>query len=284
VEKFLFYQPKSDGLEEKLEAFFSSPVVSELFLKEYEKSFNMNNFSADLIDFFHFLHENGLLEAPETESYSPVRNKDLQLIENSNIIFRQICDINDKYAHVEAQLHHAYVHLRFIRPSPPDDDVRRNKHREEESVIQQKFHHLRTIFHKIKGIYGGIEFNSIDSQPDTLVLPEEPAVFAKLDQKFDYHLPARNEDYLGFLEELYDPSVAEGLEEAGKVHFDFLRRKIIKAETRWHLNRLISAFNVGSHVANQLESSLSLTHHSYTFASPWTLAKYEFNSSRAGFY
>jgi hypothetical protein len=64
----------------------------------------MNNFSADLIEFFHFLQENGLLEAPQPEIYQPIRNKDLMLIENTNIIFRQICDINDKYAHVEHQM------------------------------------------------------------------------------------------------------------------------------------------------------------------------------------
>lgn len=100
----MFYTPQSEKLEEKLEAFFSSSLVSELFLKEYEKSFNSNNYSADLIDFFFFLHQNSLLDLPSPETYEPARNKDLDLIENSNIIFRQVCDINDKYAHVEHQL------------------------------------------------------------------------------------------------------------------------------------------------------------------------------------
>ena len=47
--------------------------------------------------------------------YEPARNKDLDLIENSNIIFRQVCDINDKYAHVEHQLEEALVHMKFIK-------------------------------------------------------------------------------------------------------------------------------------------------------------------------
>ncbi len=60
----------------------------------------MNNFTADLISFFYFLHQNSLLLTPEAEVYSPIRNRDLQLIENNKVIFRQICDINDKYANV----------------------------------------------------------------------------------------------------------------------------------------------------------------------------------------
>lgn len=67
-------------------------------------------------------------------------------------------------------------------------------------------------------------------------------------------------------------------------HFDFLKTKIIKAECRWHLNRIISAFNIGSHIVNQVETSLSLSHHTFTFEDVWNISQYEFNSNRIAFY
>jgi len=48
------------------------------------------------------------------------------------------------------------------------------------------------------------------------------------------------------------------MEEIGKMpHLDFLRTKIIKAETRWHLNRILSAFNIGSHIINQVHNNIT---------------------------
>ena len=91
-------------MERKLESFLTETTVSELILKEYERSFNPNHFAADVIGFFEFLHSNKLVSIPRPEPYLWVRNTDLVLIENTNIIFRQVCEISDKYTLVEQQL------------------------------------------------------------------------------------------------------------------------------------------------------------------------------------
>lgn len=63
----MFYLPKADNMQKKLVEFFKDSAVSELVLKEYEKSFNPNNFAADIIEFFGFLAHNSLLEIPAEE-------------------------------------------------------------------------------------------------------------------------------------------------------------------------------------------------------------------------
>lgn len=60
----MFYMPKTDNMYKKLVDFLKEPAVSEIILKEYEKSFNPNNFVADIIEFFQFLAQNRLLEIP----------------------------------------------------------------------------------------------------------------------------------------------------------------------------------------------------------------------------
>jgi zona occludens toxin (predicted ATPase) len=111
------------------------PTVSELVLKEYERSFNPNSFAAEVIAFFDFLQRNKLIEASTAEPYSWVRNRDLVLIENTNIIFRQVCEVSDKYTLVEQQLENAYIHLDFIEQSPHPEHFTQKKHKAEAEAV-----------------------------------------------------------------------------------------------------------------------------------------------------
>ena len=40
------------------------------------------------------------------------------MLQSSDIIFRQLCDIYDKYATIQAQLQHAYINLAFLDQGP----------------------------------------------------------------------------------------------------------------------------------------------------------------------
>lgn len=53
---------------------------------------------------------------------------------------------------------------------------------------------------------------------------------------------------------------------------------------RWHLNRLFSSLNVGSHVISKVHNNITPDPKHYTFNIPSTLIKYELNSKRVSFY
>ena len=99
-----------------------------------------------------------------------MRNEDLVLIENSKIIFRQVCEISDKYSLVEQQLLGAYVHLSFLAPAPPPACPQMRKFREEEEGVQKQMKDLAALARKVKGA-------PAFSFEDTIVLSEEPDLF-----------------------------------------------------------------------------------------------------------
>jgi hypothetical protein len=53
---------------------------------------------------------------------------------------------------------------------------------------------------------------------------------------------------------------------------------------RWHLNRLFSALNVGSHVASKINDNIVPKPKHYTFAPPSLLINYELNAKRMSFF
>lgn len=52
----------------------------------------------------------------------------------------------------------------------------------------------------------------------------------------------------------------------------------------WNLNRLISAFNIGSYCVNQLHDAIAVYPKIYKFNHPSELIKYEINEKRVSFY
>lgn len=53
---------------------------------------------------------------------------------------------------------------------------------------------------------------------------------------------------------------------------------------RWHLNRLFSALNLGSHIATKVHDNITPQPKHFTFTPPSLLIKYELNSKRMSFY
>jgi hypothetical protein len=140
---------------------------------------------------------------------------------------------------------------------------------------------LEILAEKIKRQVGS--FSCLLASRETIILPEEPRLFEAMSHSFEYPLKDRNEKFFAFLEELYEGKQAAEEESSGG-NFNFIRLKIIKAEMRWHLNRLFSALNLASHVASKLHDDIIPTPSHYTFQPPSLVIRYELNCKRISFY
>ena len=139
---------------------------------------------------------------------------------------------------------------------------------------------LRIVAQKVKRHAGNIQGLVANNQ--TIILPEEPELFESISKQFNFCLKDRNENFSAFLEQLYQGKPA--VQTNNDVNFNFIRLKIIKAQMRWHLNRIFSAFNLASYIISKLHNNITPNPHHYTFQEAALLIKYELNSKRMSFY
>lgn len=126
-------------------------MVLNLFLNEYENSFNGNYFISDLIQFFHFLYENNLMESNEKEVFRASKNCDIELIENGKLIFRQLCEMNDKYTGIENNLNRSYISFSYILKEEEIISQQAIKSLEEQK-IEEKYSELKQLASKIQSL------------------------------------------------------------------------------------------------------------------------------------
>lgn len=119
---------------------------------------------------------------------------------------------------------------------------------------------------------------------NTLVLCEEPALFGRLSQEFHRSSPhPSSPQFTALLSHLLQPVSESWPPPQASANFSFLSEKIVRTQTKWHLNRILCALNAGSHLFSLTCGSHAPEPHSYQMEQPSLLLKYEFNARRRPF-
>ena len=128
------------------------------------------------------------------------------MLEKENVIFRQLCELNEKYTMMQDEAESNWMSLGWLECDQEEECiVKKNKFQQEQEAIGRKMKSLEVIAEKIKHLQ--LESHPISSPtlPSTITLiPQAVHLFRQLDSA--YHFPNRhtNKEYLLFLEGLYD--------------------------------------------------------------------------------